>query len=104
MTRSHRSICMQIPDVNLDAITDPAAGQVIAQLLNLIETLSADNQALRVENQQLRDELARLKGGSGKPNVKPPTPAPPPPDHSSEAQRYTPKPRQKGRKIGILVP
>ena len=52
---------MQIPDVNLDAITDPAARQLIAQLLNLIETLSADNQALRVENQQLRDELARLK-------------------------------------------
>ena len=95
---------MQIPDVNLDAITDTAARQVIAQLLNLIETLAADNQALRVENQQLRDELARLKGGSGKPDVKPLTPALPPPDHSSEAQRRTPKPRQKGRKIGILVP
>jgi hypothetical protein len=95
---------MQIPDVNLDAITDPAARQVIAQLLNLIETLVAENQALRAENQQMRDELARLKGGSGKPDVKPPTPAPPPPDHSSEAQRRTPKPRQKGRKIGILAP
>jgi hypothetical protein len=95
---------MQIPDVNLDAITDPAARQVIGHLLNLIETLSADNQALRVENQQLRDELARLKGGSGKPEVKPPTPAPPPLDHSSERERHTPKPRQKGRKIGILVP
>lgn len=95
---------MQIPDVNLDAITDPAARQLIAQLLNLIETLSAENQALRAEKQQLRDELARLKGGSGKPDVKPPTPAPPPPDHSSEAQRRSSKPRQKGRKIGILVP
>jgi len=95
---------MQIPDVNLDAITDPAARQVIAQLLNPIETLSAENQALRAENQQLRDELARLKGGSGKPDVKPPTPVPPLSDHSSEAQRRTPKPRQKGRKIGILVP
>jgi hypothetical protein len=95
---------MQIPDVNLDAITDPAARQVIAQLLNLIETLVAENQALRAENQQLRDELARLKGGAGKPDIQPPTPAPPPPDHSSEAQRRTPKLRQKGRKIGILVP
>jgi hypothetical protein len=95
---------MQIPDVNLDAITDPAARQLIGQLLNLIETLSADNQALRVENQHLRDELARLKGGSGKPDVKPATPAPPPPNHSSERERRIPKPRQKGRKIGILVP
>src|SRR5947207_4549194 len=104
MTRSHRSICMQIPDVNLDAITDAAARHVIGQLLNLIETLSAENQALRVENQQLRDELARLKGGSGKPDVKPPTPASPPPDHSSERERRIPKPRHKGRKIGILTP
>ena len=95
---------MQIPDVNLDAITDRAARQVIGQLLNLIETLVAENQTLRVENQLLRDELARLKGGSGKPDIKPPTAVVTRADHSSEAQRRTPKPRQKGRKIGILVP
>jgi hypothetical protein len=104
MTCHHRIIYMQIPDINLDAITDPAARQVIGQLLNLIERLSAENQTLRAENQHLRDELVRLKGGAGKPDVKPPTPAPPPPDHSSEAQRRIPKPRRKGRKIGILVP
>ena len=74
---------MRIPDVNLDAITDPAARHLIGQLLNLIETLSAESQALRVENQQLRDELARLKGGSGKPDLKPPTSASPPPVSSS---------------------
>ena len=95
---------MQMPDVNLDAITDPAARQVIGQLLNLIETLVAENQALRAENQQLRDENARLKGGSAKPDVKPPTPPAPPTDHSSERERRAPKPRQKGRKIGILMP
>lgn len=95
---------MQIPDVNLDAITDPAARQVIAQLLNLIETLSAENQALRAENQQLRDELARLKGGSGKPDIKSSTAPVAAADHSSERERRTPKPRQKGRKLGILVP
>src|SRR6266568_5171347 len=104
MTRQHRTISMQIPDVNLDAITDPAARQVIGQLLNLIETLVAENQVLRAENQQLRDENARLKGGSAKPDVKPPTPATPAPDHSSERERHTPKPRQKGRKLGMLVP
>src|SRR5215213_1536096 len=102
MTRSHRITCMQIPDVNLDAITDPAARQVIGQLLNLIETLSAENQALRAKNQHLRDENARLKGGSAKPYVKPPTPAPPT-DHSSEQERRTPKPRHKFREIAILA-
>ena len=95
---------MQIPDVNLDAITDPAARQVIGHLLNLIETLSAENQARRAENQHLRDENARLKSGSAKPDLKPPTPPAPSTDHSSEQERHSPKPRQKGRKIGILVP
>ena len=95
---------MQIPDVNLDAITDPAARQVIGQLLNLIETLVAENQALRAENQHLRDENARLRGGSGKPDIKPPTAPVDRADHSSERERHIPKPRQKGRKIGILVP
>jgi len=95
---------MQIPDVNLDAITDPAARQLIGQLLNLIETLSAENQALRAETQQLLDELARLKGGSGKPDIKPSTAPAPPTDHSSEQERRTSKPRQKGRKLGILAP
>lgn len=92
---------MQLPDINLDAITDPAARQIIEQLLNIIETLHAEVVQLRAENQHVRDENARLKGGSGKPDVKPPAP---PPDHSSERERRTPKPRQKGRKIGILVP
>ncbi len=95
---------MQIPDINLDAIIDPATRQVVGQLLNLIALLSAENQTLRVANQQLRDALARLKGGSGKPDSKPPTALVDPADHSSERERHSPKPRQKGRKIGILVP
>ncbi len=95
---------MQLPDINLDAISDPAARQIIGHLLNVIETLHAEVVQLHAENQQLRDELARLKGGPGKPDVKPPTPPAPPHDHSSERERHTPKPRQKGRKLGILVP
>ena len=93
---------MQIPDVNLDAIPDLVTRQVVGQLLNLIETLAADNAALRLQMQQLRDENARLKGGSTKPDVKPPTP-PAPSDHSSEAERRTRTPRGKPKKNATLT-
>lgn len=93
---------MQLPDVNLDAIPDPATRHLVGQLLNLIETLAAENAALRVEVQQLRDENARLKGGSAKPDVKPPVP-PAPPDHSSEAERRTRTPHGKPKKNASLT-
>ena len=93
---------MQIPDVNLDAIPDRATRQLVGQLLNLIEALAAENAALRLENQQLRDELARLKGGSGTPDVKPPV-LPPAPDHSSEVERRTRLPRGKPKKNAALT-
>jgi hypothetical protein len=93
---------MQIPDINQDTITDPATRQLIAQLLNVIEALHAEVLLLRAENQTLRDENARLKGGSGKPDIKSNTP-PPPSDHSSEAERRTPTPRGKPKKNANLV-
>lgn len=93
---------MQIPDVNFDAIPDPATRQLVGLLLNLIETLAAENAALRLENQQLRDELARLKGGSGKPDIKPPV-RPTRTDHSSEAERRTRTPRGKPKKHATLL-
>jgi hypothetical protein len=93
---------MQIPDINLDAIPDLGTRQVVGHLLNLIETLAAENAALRVEVQQLRDENARLKGGSGKPDVKPPVPLAPP-DHSSEVERRTRTPRGKPNKNATLI-
>jgi hypothetical protein len=85
---------MQIPDVNLEAIPDLATRQLIGQLLNLIETLVAENAAQRVEIQQVRDELARLKGTSPRPEITPPVP-PTATDHSSEAERQPRTPRGK---------
>lgn len=93
---------MQLPDVNLDAISDPATREVVRQLLNIIEAQAAEIAALRAENQQLRDEVARLKGGSGKPNVKPSV-QPPSTDHSSEAERHTRTPRGKPKKNETLT-
>ena len=42
---------MQLPDVNLETISDLATREVVQQLLNIIEALVAENTALRVENQ-----------------------------------------------------
>ncbi|WP_129677268.1 transposase [Candidatus Chloroploca sp. Khr17] len=95
---------MQIPDINPDTIPDVAMRQIVIQLLNVIETLAAENAALRVENQQLRDDVARLTGRSAKPDIKPPTPpSPPPADHSSEAERRTRTPRGKPKKNATLI-
>ena len=91
---------MQLPDVNLDAISDPATREVVRQLLNIIEAQAAEIAALRAENQQLRDENARLKGGSGKPPIKPSVP--PTTNHSSEAERHTRTPRGKPKKNQTL--
>jgi hypothetical protein len=93
---------MQIPDINLDAIPDLATRQIMVQLLNLIEAQAAEIATLRAENQQLRDELARLKGGSGKPDIKPSVP-PPSRDHSSEAERQVRTPRGKPKKHCTLT-
>lgn len=97
-----RPKAMQLPDVRLEAIADPATRQLVAELLNAIEALAAENASLRFEVQRLRDENARLKGGSAKPDIKPPT-APPPPDHSSEAERRQRTPRGKPKKNAFLT-
>ncbi len=93
---------MQLPEINLDTITDPAARQLLGQLLNYIEAMHTELLSLRTENQHLRDENARLKGGSGTPDLKPNTP-PPVTDHSSEAERHTRTPRGKPKKNALLV-
>lgn len=100
--RSGRLLSMQLPDVNLDTISDPTTREVVQQLLNIIEALAAENAALRTENQHLRDEVARLKGGSSKPSIKPSV-QPPSTDHSSEAECHNPPPRGKPKKNEALV-
>ena len=96
---------MQLPDIKLDSIPDEATRALVEQLLNLIETLAADTAVLRLEVQRLRDENARLKGGSGKPDIKPPlSPPPTSSDHSSQTERYTCTPRgKKTKNSGLTV-
>jgi hypothetical protein len=88
--------------VDLSNIQDENARQLIVQLLNLIEDLSADLRDAQAQNQRLRDEINRLKGEQGKPKIKGNTPKPPRVDYSSEKERRKPKPRQKQAKKAKL--
>ena len=78
----------------------------IVRLLNLVEELSADNQALRTEVQRLRDENNRLKGEQGKPTFKPNQPkksGSAAVDHSSESRRHKPQTWKKTSKLNQLI-
>lgn len=77
-----------IDNIDLNAIQDENARELIRRLLNLIEKLSADLRDAQLEIQRLRDEVNRLKGEQGKPKSKGNTPKPPPVNHSSENERH----------------
>jgi len=82
-------------------IPDPATRQAVFFLLNVGEHLLAENAALRTQVQQLKDEIAHLKGEQGKPKFPPNRPAPPAPDpasHSSESERRTRERRKPWKK------
>ena len=43
---------------------------IVKKLLNIIELLASSNNAQEIELQHLRDEINRLKGEQGKPDIK----------------------------------
>ena len=83
--------------IELDAIQDENARQLIMRLLNLVEQVSGDLRDAQAENQRLRDEINRLKGEQGKPKIKPSVPQPAA-DYSSEKERRKPREHAKGPK------
>lgn len=89
-----------LDDLDLSAIQDPAARQIIQRLLAIIEQQATEIRALRQQVQRLEDENRRLKGGSPRP------PTPPAPretrDISSERQRQQPAARVKRGKRDII--
>ncbi len=91
---AERPVPEALAHLDLASIADVGARQAIRALLNLVEELAAENRALRAENQQVRDELTRLKGGPGRPKIPPGQAGGS--DYSSEAERRTaPKRWQK---------
>ena len=47
-----------------------AVEAIVKKLLNIIEHLAAENDAQKIQIQELRDEINRLKGEQGKPTIK----------------------------------
>jgi len=83
---------------DLSAIQDKNALELIRELLNLVEKVTADLRDAQVENQRLRDENNRLKGEQGKPKIKGNTPKSSPTNHSSENERHQSRQRHKKSK------
>jgi hypothetical protein len=85
----------------------PTAKDTIVMLLNSLENTKGENQLLRKENQCLKDEINRLKGEQGKPEIKPDKPD----DdkdrnsthHSSEKERSKKKKWKKKSKNDRIV-
>jgi hypothetical protein len=87
-----------LPGFDPEQIQDLAgARQAIVLLLNLVEEVKQENDRLRVTVQQLRDEINRLKGEQGKPDIKPNKKKDK--NHSSEKERRKPKKWQKSSKL-----
>jgi Transposase IS66 family len=68
---AERPVPAAIAQLDLASIADVGARQAIRALLSLVEELAAENRALRMELAQVKDENARLKGGSGRPKIPP---------------------------------
>jgi len=88
-----------LEDIDPNKIEDPYARKCVVALIKLGEEQYEQIRLLREHNQLLRDEIARLKGQQGKPDIKPNKPAV---DHSSEAQRRMPTVWQKKPKRDFL--
>jgi hypothetical protein len=92
---AERPVPEALANLDLATIADVGARQAIRALLSLVEDLASENRALRTELAQVKDENARLKGGSGRPKI-PPGKAGGGADYSSEQERRAaPKTWQK---------
>jgi hypothetical protein len=88
-----------LTDIDPTQIQDlDGARQAIGLLLNLVEDLKSENDALREEVQKLQDEVNRLQGEQGRPAVKP-NKKRSSTDHSSEKERRRPRKWRKGSKV-----
>jgi hypothetical protein len=90
--------------IELNAIREDNARELVKRLLNMVEQLSREVRELQVENQRLRDENNRLKGEQGKPKIKGNKMPSPQTDHSSESERHKKRARhKKSKKVEVQI-
>ncbi len=92
-----------LESLDVRTIRDAGAREAVVRLMNLVEELAAENRTLREQNQGLRDELARLKGQSGRPSGLGGKGRARPGDTSSEKDRREPKKRETRSKLDKIV-
>jgi len=92
-----------LENLDLSAIHEENARQLVRMLLNQIEELSTALGDARVEIQQLRDENNRLKGEQGKPKIKAQVIRKRTGEHSSEKERGKTRERHKKNKKASIV-
>jgi hypothetical protein len=87
-----------IEGIDLSRIEDEQTRELIERMLNVIEQQATVIRDLQLKNQELRDEINRLKGEQGKPKIKGnKSGAQAAQNHSSEKERHS-RPLERGKK------
>ena len=84
-------------EIDLDSIKDAKLRNIIKIFIDVTEHLASENQKLNQLNQELKDEVNKLKGEKGKPKIRPQT-SNKSKDHSSEKERNGTEDRKLTRK------
>lgn len=73
MNKSSLSDILKAIQPFVDSIKIPGFSKVFSLLLNFIENLVAENEEQKIVIQKQKDEISRLKGEQGKPEINPNT-------------------------------
>lgn len=103
-TAPEKLVSALLQTIDPKEIADEKMRQTVELLLNLIEQLNSKGIELEAENQKLRDEINRLKGEQGKPEIKANKKKEVKKNYSSEKERKTSKNQRKsGKKRQIKI-
>ncbi len=97
-TAPEKLVSALLQTIDPKKIADQKMRQTVELLLNLIEQLNLKVIELEAEKQKLRDEINRLKGEQGKPDIKGNKKKPLNKNYSSEKERKTSKNHSKRKK------